>query len=114
MQEEFSRFTGYWWCPTKTSTGKHRIAYFEVDEQNVPTVKIQTSGTMSLDTDTYRYPRPGEQNATSYLCVVEFSDDFGVDPVVTRFPILQQNPWIEYVPRAGWTKNGKQYEYYCY
>lgn len=107
MQEEFNRFTGYWWSKKKTASGNFRIAYFEVDEKNVPFVKIPKSG-MSEDVDEYAYPRAGEANATSVLCTVEFSAN-GNDVKVKKHNELFEKhfPWCEYVPRAGWTPCSK-------
>lgn len=63
MQEEFSRFTGYWWSPTKNSDGEFLICYLEVDESAVPTALISSAGE-EFAVDEYRYPRPGNDRAS--------------------------------------------------
>jgi len=53
-QEEFHRFTGYWWSPD----GSNRIMYLEVDESEVETVLIPQPGD-SVKVEEFRYPRAG-------------------------------------------------------
>jgi len=73
---------------------------------------------MSANVDEYVYPRPGETNATSVLCTVEFSHLTGDDapkPIIKKHDKLLKEhfPWCEYVPRAGWTACGKLYVHYA-
>ena len=76
MQEEFDRFTGYWWCPfvagAGTAAATYRILYLEVDESLVPTIGIArpTSGTV----DTMRFPRAGQTNARSIVKIAQFKN----------------------------------------
>jgi len=124
MQEEFDRYTGYWWCPvvstmngieeqgssSSSNNVTYKIAYLEVDESNVPTILIPQSGTDKLDVDEYQYPRPGEPNARSKLKVVSFTANSKLNqqPRTISFPDLlkEQIPWCEYVLRAGWLPSG--------
>nr|KAG5690825.1 hypothetical protein BaRGS_011006 [Batillaria attramentaria] len=78
VQEEFDRYTGYWWQPntdTLTSEGNQtlRILYEQVDESCVDILHIfGSSGLNESGVDEYRYPRAGTANAQSSLRLVEF------------------------------------------
>lgn len=100
MQEEFDRFTGYWWCEKKSLKGMYRIAYLEVDLRKVPIVKIPQSGEQS-DVDEFKYPRAGQTNAKSTLCVVEFDENLE-NVKIHRYEgaIEKKFPWCEYVVRV--------------
>lgn len=106
MQEEFDRYTGYWWAPltnhlptttapaaatavpsVTNSATTYRIFYLEVDETSVPVVHIprqQLGGGL----DDYRYPHVGEANVESTACLVEFSAATGD---VCVGPLLQSS-----------------------
>jgi dipeptidyl-peptidase 9 len=98
MQEEFHRFTGYWWAPSQQNIEENnggipfldmvsesgqmddnqilhghfeRILYLEVDESNVEVVCIARAG-LDGDVDRYPYPRPGKPNAMSEPFIVSF------------------------------------------
>jgi dipeptidyl-peptidase 9 len=103
MQEEFDRYTGYWWDPTKYNTA-YRISYLEVDESQVPEIHIPCGG-MDSKCDTYRYPRAGQHNAKSTLCVVEFDASFS-SVKMRRYDLYESFPWFEYVMRSEWTPDG--------
>ncbi len=103
MQEEFERYTGYWWDPSK-SKQTYRIAYLEVDENQVTEIHIPSGG-IEPKVDTYRYPRAGSPNAKSTLCVVEFDLAF-TSVKMRRYDLLESFPWFEYVMRCGWTPDG--------
>ncbi len=123
MQEEFDRYTGYWWCPVvktvenlelggqQTRQVVYRIAYLEVDESMVPTISIAHSGSNDLTVDEYRYPRPGEPNARSKLKVVSFvaHKQLNQAPRTMTFPglLTERIPWCEYVLRVGWLPCGE-------
>nr|KAG5687789.1 hypothetical protein BaRGS_017267 [Batillaria attramentaria] len=89
VQEEFDRYTGYWWQPntdTLTSEGNQtlRILYEQVDESCVDILHIfGSSGLNESGVDEYRYPRAGTANAQSSLRLVEFQvNTFG--PLMDR------------------------------
>eukprot|EP00127_Corallochytrium_limacisporum_P007368 Clim_evm5s249 gene=Clim_evmTU5s249 len=129
MQEEFHRFTGYWWRP-KTS-GRQRqnssaamdtdaaasngdmdlhILALEVDEGPVSVVRIMESG-INPHIDGIRYPRAGESNAVSNLLAISFNENLNGQEHVTRAlypPLTEQYPECEYVVRAGWTRCGNR------
>ncbi|KAI8368707.1 Alpha/Beta hydrolase protein [Blakeslea trispora] len=130
MQEEFHRLTGYAWCPA----GKVEcIAYLETSELEVEEIMITKSihplpthpselvsgqEAMScltqtmIESETVRYPRPGQANAKSEIKLVEFSwidgeikrwhkQWWGKDRLQARFP------WMEYIVRFGWLGDGQ-------
>ena len=68
MQEEFHRFTGYWWAPDNAQ----RILYVEIDEGPVEVVYLPQAGANGK-LDEFRYPKTGTSNVTSDLCIVDFS-----------------------------------------
>lgn len=119
VQEEFDRYTGYWWCPV--TTGRHAettggatycILYEEVDEGTVEILNIFSPSVEGKNVDQYRYPRAGTPNAKSVLKLVKFSVDSegkfcGVQHLQLLEPLLTFFPWLEYMVRAGWTPNGK-------
>jgi hypothetical protein len=113
MQEEFNRYTGYWFAGPAAEAeegGVHRILYTEVDESAVP---VHTIALPCGRTEAARYPFAGAANATTDLCVAEFSwcgETFA--PVVARRrlyrPLRELLPWHEYVVRAGWFPGGQR------
>ncbi|KAJ3152987.1 dipeptidylpeptidase [Geranomyces michiganensis] len=123
MQEEFRRFTGYWWAPMRSdnATGsyrnnwanesKERILSIRVDETRVEKVYLPRPG-LDGETDEYRYPRAGKSNASAELEVLEFDGAFGGGGAHCRrlwgsFRLHKAFPWMEYIVRAGWTPNGR-------
>eukprot|EP00455_Lapot_gusevi_P038187 TRINITY_DN4277_c0_g1_i6.p1 TRINITY_DN4277_c0_g1~~TRINITY_DN4277_c0_g1_i6.p1 ORF type:complete len:808 (+),score=168.22 TRINITY_DN4277_c0_g1_i6:96-2519(+) len=111
MQEEFDRYTGYWWAPTTTQTQTHRVyrlLFVEVDESQVPLLHFTNPLTASLDS--YRYPRAGETNAVSRLKVAQISipHNGGLSAAVVEVYDLSYDmkEWVgdwEYLVRADWT-----------
>ncbi|XP_075579687.1 dipeptidyl peptidase 9 isoform X8 [Pelecanus crispus] len=80
IQEEFDRFTGYWWCPTASTEGSEdlktlRILYEEVDESEVEIIHVPSPALEERKTDSYRYPRTdrvcsGQGAGATIRCVV--------------------------------------------
>ncbi|XP_074020032.1 dipeptidyl peptidase 9 isoform X8 [Numenius arquata] len=80
IQEEFDRFTGYWWCPTASTEGSEdlktlRILYEEVDESEVEIIHVPSPALEERKTDSYRYPRTdcvrsGQGAGATICCVV--------------------------------------------
>ncbi|CAJ0632324.1 7760_t:CDS:10 [Entrophospora sp. SA101] len=119
MQEEFHRFTGYYWAPT--STNKYmkdtleRILYLQISESMVDLVLISRPGSPS-EVEEYRYPRAGRLNAVSDLQIVEFSPRYYEDEDPAHGPVHKRLwgcatldklfPWMEYIVRFGWCSNG--------
>jgi len=127
MQEEFDRYTGYWWQSHRDpSTKDYVILYLQVDQSEVPSVGIsQVDENGSVDY--YRYPRVGDKNVTVEARLIRFpappkvtgsedieeivrwADCHGYDGEsiysTTRYiPNSLKNvvPWFEYVVRGGW------------
>ncbi|XP_053386978.1 dipeptidyl peptidase 9-like [Mercenaria mercenaria] len=115
VQEEFDRYTGYWWepkCDKSPDSKTYRILYEEVDESEVDILQIY-SPLEDKGVDEYRYPRPGKTNAKSCLKIVEFSineTDQISETVVCKClyeSISSLFPSMEYLLRAGWTPDAK-------
>ncbi|XP_034852668.1 dipeptidyl peptidase 9 isoform X2 [Mirounga leonina] len=117
IQEEFDRFTGYWWCPTASWEGSEgcktlRILYEEVDESEVEIIHVPSPALEERKTDSYRYPRTGSKNPKVALKLAEFQTDSQGKVVATQEKELVQPfstlfPRVEYIARAGWTRDGK-------
>ncbi|XP_068393324.1 dipeptidyl peptidase 9 isoform X2 [Eschrichtius robustus] len=117
IQEEFDRFTGYWWCPTASWEGSEgcktlRILYEEVDESEVEIIHVPSPALEERKTDSYRYPRTGSKNPKIALKLAEFQTDSQGKIVSTQEKELVQPfstlfPKVEYIARAGWTRDGK-------
>nr|XP_021560679.1 dipeptidyl peptidase 9 isoform X3 [Neomonachus schauinslandi] len=117
IQEEFDRFTGYWWCPTASWEGSEgcktlRILYEEVDESEVEIIHVPSPALEERKTDSYRYPRTGSKNPKIALKLAEFQTDSQGKVVATQEKELVQPfsalfPRVEYIARAGWTRDGK-------
>ncbi|XP_026313956.1 dipeptidyl peptidase 8-like [Hyposmocoma kahamanoa] len=127
-QEEFSRYTGFWWQP-KTEDDVYRIVYEEVDESEVKIFSFPSSQTSSGEVEEFRFPRAGTPNAKSILRLVTFrlqkasptvldyyhegndvhiSDNNDMEVTDIRWFDLRQSlkesfPWFEYLARVGWT-----------
>ncbi|XP_012941328.1 dipeptidyl peptidase 9 [Aplysia californica] len=120
IQEEFDRYTGYWWSPVcqRPSDGKrvYHILYEEVDESDVDIVSLFAPTEHDTSTDQYRYPKAGTANALSNLKLLEISLFFsGPTTQVTDIQVTERSlkpglfqmcPWGEYLVRAGWTADG--------
>ncbi|CAD5121295.1 DgyrCDS9824 [Dimorphilus gyrociliatus] len=110
IQEEFDRYTGYWWQPAQTGSNTHRILYEVIDESEVMTLKICSQD--GQDVEEFPYPRAGTKNAKSKLKIVEFKllssgqlydvENFDLFDTLTNL-----FPWMEYLVRASWTPDGR-------
>ncbi|CAH1788869.1 unnamed protein product [Owenia fusiformis] len=110
VQEEFDRYTGYWWQPCKTTDdGTYRVLYEEVDESEVDILHIVSPDEHSVDD--YRYPRAGTANAKCILKMLEFSVNenrvCNVKELHMKEALSHMFPWLEYIVRAGWTADSK-------
>ncbi|XP_029470433.1 dipeptidyl peptidase 9 isoform X2 [Rhinatrema bivittatum] len=117
IQEEFDRFTGYWWCPTASTEGSSglktlRILYEEVDESEVEVIHVPSPALEERKTDSYRYPRTGSKNPKITLKLAELQKDsqgmivYAQDKELV-LPFTTLFPTVEYIARAGWTRDGK-------
>uniref|UniRef100_A0A8C6XGW1 dipeptidyl-peptidase IV n=1 Tax=Naja naja TaxID=35670 RepID=A0A8C6XGW1_NAJNA len=116
LQEEFDRYTGYWWCPAVEPTvggGKIlRILYEENDESEVEVIHVTSPMLETRRTDSFRYPKTGTANpkVTFKLSEITLGSDGRILSAVDKelvqpFEILFDG--IEYIARAGWTREGK-------
>ncbi|XP_005990176.1 dipeptidyl peptidase 8 [Latimeria chalumnae] len=116
LQEEFDRYTGYWWCPSAEQApdgSKHlRIIYEENDESEVEIIHVTSPMLETRKTEAFRYPRTGTPNPKVTFKMSEITvDAVGkiinvVDKeLVQPFEVLFQG--TEYITRVGWTSEGK-------
>lgn len=104
IQEEFSRYSGYWW-KLESSNG-HAIMYEEVDENNVnltPIVDFTKPGSV----DNFACPLAGSENAKVNLKLVEFDNNIGLGTAVkvsckTLESLDVAFDWCEYIVQCGW------------
>jgi hypothetical protein len=77
VQEEFNRYSGYWWYPNKQvnpdGSNTYRLVYEETDESEVELTYITPSCTGDDKYDEYRYPRVGTPNSKVFLKMIEFT-----------------------------------------
>ena len=116
IQEEFRRYTGFWWRPgffkTTKSAGESsklefHILYEEVDESAVELVHLPTANGSVED---YRFPRAGGSNASSDLKLASFKydesthqlSDASCGPVPGLQSLYSIYPHYEYLVRCGW------------
>uniref|UniRef100_A0A3B3WH94 dipeptidyl-peptidase IV n=1 Tax=Poecilia mexicana TaxID=48701 RepID=A0A3B3WH94_9TELE len=103
IQEEFDRFTGYWWSPSAAADpdgGKTlHLLYEEVDETEVEIIHVPSPALEERKADAYRYPRTGKVG--HFSSIISTQDKELVVPFSTLFPRT------EYMARAGWTIDGK-------
>eukprot|EP01116_Phalansterium_solitarium_P021868 TRINITY_DN6999_c0_g3_i2.p1 TRINITY_DN6999_c0_g3~~TRINITY_DN6999_c0_g3_i2.p1 ORF type:complete len:788 (-),score=139.69 TRINITY_DN6999_c0_g3_i2:465-2828(-) len=112
MQEEFDRYTGYWWSPTVSPSSRlgvpaMRILYEEVDSTGVSTYSVPEHD-LDGTTDPSPYPRPGGQNTTSRLKLVEIDADTGALLASKTLCHPHREYGFEYLVRAGWFPNGER------
>ncbi|XP_070537358.1 dipeptidyl peptidase 9-like isoform X2 [Ptychodera flava] len=117
VQEEFDRYTGYWWQPSaktdQDGSQTLRMLYEEVDESDVEILHITSPSGADKDVDEYRYPRAGTANAECTLKLLEITIEadgkFGavVDKCLPE-PLSNLFDWSpEYTVRCDWTPCGK-------
>ncbi|XP_078189546.1 dipeptidyl peptidase 8 isoform X16 [Callithrix jacchus] len=116
LQEEFDRYSGYWWCPkteTTPSGGKIlRILYEENDESEVEIIHVTSPMLETRRADSFRYPKTGTANPKVTFKMSEIMIDAAgriIDVIdkelIQPFEILFEG--VEYIARAGWTPEGK-------
>ncbi|XP_061504968.1 dipeptidyl peptidase 9 [Anopheles gambiae] len=111
MQEEFSRYQGFWWQP-ESHDEVYRIVYEEVDESDVSLYTFPSSQSAGRDYEEYRFPRAGTPNAKSKLKLVQFrlSENLRITDVCIKelqCPLTFAFPWLEYIVRVGWTPDSR-------
>ena len=79
IQEEFDRFTGYFWAPFPDNEEVlHRILFVQVDETQVESLSVGAASTDGKEPERCRYPRPGCVNPKSDLCLLEFNQQVSI------------------------------------
>ncbi|KAJ8417657.1 hypothetical protein AAFF_G00225000 [Aldrovandia affinis] len=116
LQEEFDRYTGFWWCPVALDESEGcrtlRVFYEENDESEVEIINVTSPLLETRMTESFRYPTAGTGNPKSTLkmCEVRVSSDGKVVSVVDKKlgqPMDVLFPGTEYITRAGWTSDGE-------
>uniref|UniRef100_A0A674EJC1 dipeptidyl-peptidase IV n=1 Tax=Salmo trutta TaxID=8032 RepID=A0A674EJC1_SALTR len=116
IQEEFDRFTGYWWSPSavEDSDGGKTLylLYEEVDETEVEIIHVPSPALEERKADAYRYPRTGSKNPQTTLKLAQIKTDIqgkivSVQDKELVLPFTSLFPGTEYISRAGWTTDGK-------
>uniref|UniRef100_A0AAY4D7Z0 dipeptidyl-peptidase IV n=1 Tax=Denticeps clupeoides TaxID=299321 RepID=A0AAY4D7Z0_9TELE len=115
IQEEFDRFTGYWWSPAAPEgwcRERSLLLYEEVDESDVEVIHVPSPALEERKADVYRYPRTGSKNPQITLKLAEIRTDHLGRIVSTQdkelvLPFTTLFPGVEYIARAGWTQDGK-------
>jgi dipeptidyl-peptidase-4 len=106
-QEEMDRFSGYWWSPDSRS-----IAYQETDLSPVEEIHILDPAHPEREPDTWRYPRPGKNNAVVRLGIIPAAG--GKTTWVTwgrsRYPYLATVRWKRNAPLTILVQNRRQTE----
>uniref|UniRef100_A0A673HGM1 dipeptidyl-peptidase IV n=1 Tax=Sinocyclocheilus rhinocerous TaxID=307959 RepID=A0A673HGM1_9TELE len=114
IQEEFDRFTGYWWSPAAPEDGGRtlQLLYEEVDESEVEIIHVSSPALEERKADVYRYPRTGSKNPQISLKLAEIQTDQHGKIISAQnkelvLPFTTLFPGVEYIARAGWTRDGK-------
>ncbi|XP_063675006.1 dipeptidyl peptidase 8-like [Bolinopsis microptera] len=110
VQEEFDRYTGYYWRPIQDAPETYHVLYEQVDETGVPSVRLSAA---SEENQSYKFPLAGQSNAVASLKLVKFTLDTEAKTVgqITRYNLLEELqvtfPWVEYIPWFNWHPSGK-------
>ena len=109
MQEEFNRYTGFWWCPVLDQYDPNYtyILYEQTDESEVKKIQITSHEGF---TEEHRFPKPGEVNAKAILKLIKIGTNYKIRNEIfdLKFDLHEYFPWYEYLVRAGWTPDGKK------
>ncbi|CAK6432135.1 unnamed protein product [Pipistrellus nathusii] len=116
LQEEFDRYSGYWWCPEAETTPSGskilRILYEENDESEVEIIHVTSPMLETRRADSFRYPKTGTANpkVTFKMSEIMIDTEGRIIDVIDKeliqpFEILFEG--VEYIARAGWTPEGK-------
>ncbi|KAL3103640.1 hypothetical protein niasHS_000276 [Heterodera schachtii] len=104
IQEEFERYDGYFWSPTRPE-----IVYERVDESPVCKLpftlpSIRPEG----DEETMRYPLTGTNNAIVSLrcCRLDTQNEQQFVDLALDVDLRTVVPWLEYIFDLAWTADG--------
>ncbi len=98
--EELDVRTGYQWSPNS-----QRIAFLELDQQQVPTYPISDLVPLPAEVDFQRYPKAGDPNPRARVGIVEMA------AVERGGASMGEVQWLdrtaEYIPRFEWVDAGR-------
>ena len=106
-QEEMHRMHGYWWSPDS-----QQMAYQETDTSNVEELHIADPISPKKLPHTWRYPRPGHENAIVRLGVISATggDTTWAKWDRERYPYLATVRWEKNSPLTVLVQNREQTE----
>jgi dipeptidyl-peptidase 4 len=106
-QEEMSRMHGYWWSPDS-----QRIVYQETDTSEVEQLHIADPTQPAREPETWRYPRPGKNNARVRLGSISVTggDTTWIQWDANRYPYLAAVTWEDNSPLTILVQNREQIE----
>lgn len=108
IQEEFDRYTGYYWRPVQEDATTYHILFEKVYQRYVNMVTIP--GSADGEPQVFRYPRAGQVNAFTTLAMVKFTIEDEKVSNLTCFRLQEELttifPWVEYIPWLGWHPSG--------
>jgi dipeptidyl-peptidase-4 len=104
-QEEMGRMRGYWWSPDSKT-----ILYEEADTSDVETLHIADPAHPERPAQSWRYPRPGKNNARVRLGLVPAAggETRWIDWDGTAFPYLTTVAWDDNAPAVILVQNREQ------
>lgn len=106
-QEEMDRMRGYWWSPDS-----RWIAYQETNTSEVQPWHIADPARPDHDATTWRYPRPGKNNAVVRLGILPVTggETTWIDWDRKRYPYLARVAWPKDAPLTILVQNREQTE----
>jgi len=106
-QEEMDRFEGYWWAPDSAA-----IAYQQTDTSAMEVMHIADATHPEGSPQSWRYPRPGRENAAVRLGIVpaQGGDTTWVSWDAQKYPYLATVRWDEHGPLTLVVQNRTQTE----
>ena len=104
-QEEMERMHGYWWSPDSK-----KLVYEEADTADVEEFSIPDPSHPERPPQTFRYPRPGKNNARVRLGIIAVTGGktTWIDWDHAAFPYLARVVWEENAPLVILVQNREQ------
>eukprot|EP01147_Barroeca_monosierra_P003699 gene3699-6244_t len=109
IQEEFDRYTGYWWQISDINDSYFQILYELVDQRDVDSVKLSNCLFDEQQSD-FAFPKPGSSNGVVTLNILNIpknilckeSDGEELRNFSLENRLKEHIPWMEYIVRCGW------------
>jgi dipeptidyl-peptidase 4 len=95
-EEEFTLLQGFYW-----SNDSKKIAFYRFDESNVKEFDIALYDELNLHTESYKYPKAGEENAKVEIYVYNLDSN-------SKVRMITPNDSDSYVPRIKWLPNSNK------